>query len=203
MLHTMIADYNRYSLFAWDKAHLDSVVGKINGDTITQRIDMNHEPISFIDIYNTPLKVNFSSPKGKKNRPIPDISMHYGRLFLTVRAYEALKPKIQNDGEFLPCEYEKGDAFIFNPLRVAERAGALNSNLSRKNEWGDVENLGFYEEKIKSWSVFRCEFNNFITLQCCQSVKSIIDEVGLTGLYITPELGCLFPRDESDTAKIN
>lgn len=204
MLYTMILDYNHYLPLAWDQDQIISIIGDDSIATREQRIDMWNAPRTYMDIYKEPLHVHFSkTTKGSKNCVIPDIGETHGRLFLTPKAYKILEPLIKNDGEFLPLVYEHGEAYFFNPLRSAEDVGGLDTKLSRKNEWGDLENLAFHEDKVKDWAVFRTGFNDHYTLQCQRHIKEAIEQAGLKGLYITPDLGCIFASERDNVADLN
>jgi len=203
MLYTMILDYNKYLALAWDKKQIASLVGDMRS-SMEKRIDMWNAPVSFKGVFNEPLKVHFpKNTKDDRSCEVPDIAAFQGRLFLNPKAYEVLKPLINNDGEFLPAMYEQGKGYIFIPLRVAEGVDGLDTNHSRKDEWGQVVNLAFHEEKVKDWNVFRAEYNDYDTLQCQQVVKDAIEKACLTGLYITPNLGNIFPEEPGAVSKIN
>ncbi len=203
MLYTMILDYNKYLVLAWDKKQITSLVGDMRS-SMEKRIDMWNAPVSFKGVFNEPLKVTF--PKNSKEDlacKIPDIAAFQGRLFLNPKAYEVLKPLIENDGEFLPAIYEQGAGHIFIPLRVAEDVDGLDTDLSKKDEWGQIENLAFHENKVKDWNVFRTAYNDYDTLQCQQAVKDAIESADLKGLYFTPNLGNIFPEEPGAVSKLN
>lgn len=123
---------------------------------------------------------------------IPDICVFQERLFLNAKAYSVLEGIIKLDGEFLPVNCEGSDAYIFTPLRVAETVGGLDLQLSKKNEWSDLENLAFHEDKIEGWSLFRCEYDLFMSLHCRQEIKDAIEQAGLKGVFFIAELGNIF-----------
>ena len=204
MLYTMILNYHHYLSMVWDKAQIISVVKDDSMAAREKRIDMWNFPRIYSEIYNEPLRVHFPKlSKESKNCVIPDVDVTSGRLFLNPKAYEVLKPLIENDGEFLPLIYEHGEAYFFNPLRVAESVDGLDRTLTHRNEWGDIDNLAFHQDKIKDWAVFRCEYNYFNSLICQQHIKDAIENAGLTGLYITPDLANIFPEEVTQVAKIN
>jgi len=86
--------------------------------------------------------------------------------------------------------------YIFTPLQVADEVGGLYKTLSCKNEWGDIQHLAFHEEKVKQWSLFRTEYNGYMTLHCQQAIKEAIEGAQLTGLCITTDLGNIFLNDQ-------
>jgi len=204
MLYTFISDYDHLGL-VWDSEQITRLVGnRDSGGNMDERIDLWRGPREFKSLYLEPLKVSFPIlHKDSKGKKIPDICAVQGRLFLNLKAYEALKPIIGDDGEFLPLTYELGEAYFFNPLRVADDVDGVNQELSRKNEWGDLENLAFHESKVENWSVFRTAFNSYQTLQGNESVKNAVEQAGLNGLYITPELGCIYAVNKNDALNLS
>lgn len=190
MLYTIVQDANRYRSLVWDDAQITQLVGESNMEL---RIDMWNSPRSYKDIYKETLRVSFN-PLSKQAEKLttPDVSILQGRMFLNKKAYSVLAEIIESDGEFLPVRYEGGDAYIFIPLRVAEETGGLDAQLSRKNDWGDLESLVFHEDKIKGWSLFRCEYDLFMSLHCQQEVKNAIEKEDLKGVFFTNDLGNTF-----------
>lgn len=204
MLYTLIGD-DGFRGMVFDSDAIDKQIGtQEQGCDMFDRIEINHMPRPFKDLFSSPLPVSFPVlNKDDKNKPLPDIDYERGRLFLTPKAYKILKPLLEQDGEFIPVTYEHGEAYFFNPLRKAEDVEGLNEALSVKNEWMDVENLAFHEEKLKDWAVFRTAFDSYMTLQIQDSVKEAIEGAKLTGVYITPDLGRIFPSERSDVEDIN
>lgn len=190
MLYTIVQDANQFRSLVWNDVQITKLVGEAD---IEKRIDMWNSPRSYEGIFNEVLEVSFPAlNKHEEKLSIPDISVFQGRLFLNSKAYLALEPLIKGDGEFLPVTYEQGEAYVFTPLHVAESIDGIDTKLSRKNEWGDLINLAFHEEKVKDWALFRCEYDVFMSLQCNQAVKEIIEEKKLTGIFFTNELGNIF-----------
>ncbi|GAA6169886.1 hypothetical protein [Sessilibacter corallicola] len=194
MLYTLIGD-DKFRAMIWDRAHISEYVGDSDsGGDLDDRIDLRTLPKPFKQLFPEPLRVSFPElSRQDKKKEIPDICDVQARLFLSIRAYNALKHLIEADGEFIPVTYEHGQGYFFNPLNVAEDVDALNSDSSVKDDWGYVQNLAFYEEKVKEWALFRCQFNNYASLYCSESIKKIIDEENLTGLCITSDLAAVFP----------
>lgn len=203
ILYSLIHDHNKYLKLLWDREQISSLVDEM-GCAMQKRIDMWNAPCSFRGVINETLRVSFPVlSKDDKNCAVPDIAIDQGRIFLNKKAYTVLKSLIENDGEFLPVTYEEGDGYIFIPLKVAESVEGLDTKLSLKNEWGDVENIAFIEEKVKDWSVFRCEFNSYMSAFCSEEVKQAIERNVLTGLYITPDLGNIFPEGRGDVSSLD
>jgi len=88
---------------------------------------------------------------------------------------------------------------VFTPLKVAE----VDKNLSRKDEWNNILSLAFDKIQVKNWSVFRTEYNNYMSLYCQESVKQAIEDAQLTGLYITNDLANIFPEDRGSVVPLN
>ncbi len=199
MLYTMVFDGSKYLLMLWDKAQISSIV---NDNDIDHLIDINGAPIRHKEVFKDPLHVSFNPLfKSDQGLQVPDICVFEGRLYLNSKAYEVLGDLIRDDGEFLPTVDDKGEAgYIFTPLRVAESIDALDTGLSRKNEWGDLENLAFHENLVKDWSVFRTEFDCYMSLQCQENIKEAIEKSGLTGVFFTTDLGNTFLKTEDSSS---
>ncbi|GLS27209.1 imm11 family protein [Marinibactrum halimedae] len=151
---------------------------------------INNSPISYQGVFSVPLKVDFPIlSRNDKHKTIPNIALFQARLFLNENAFQVLHPLLKDDGEFIPAISEQGSGYLFNPLRVAESVQALDLTLSKKNTWGHLENMAFHEEKLEGWNVFRSEFNAFMSLQCSDEFKQVIEVADLTGVYFTEELG--------------
>lgn len=200
MLYTLISAYDDYLGLCFDDEQIIRVIGDITDDTLDKRIDVNGLPRSYKGVIDELL--NFSFPvmeKADKNKNMPDLEVHLGRLFLSEKAYQVLKSVIENDGEFLPVTYENGQGYFYIPLQVA----AVDPNLTRKNEWDEIVNLGFNEDQVKDYALFRTEYNGYMRLYAQESVKNIIESEKLTGLYITNDLANIFPEDRGSVAQIN
>jgi hypothetical protein len=204
MLYTLLTDSNHYLDPLIDIQQIDRLVGEVNDDTIELHIELNNAPRSFKGIFNEALKVGFpQGTKEQKNCSIPEIAVFEGRLFLSKRAYEAVEPLIKHDGEFLSATYEQGEGFIFTPMHLAETVGGLDKKLTRKNDWGDLEHLAFHEDKLKHWQLFRTEYEHYRGLHCQPAIKTAIEDAELKGLYITADLGRIFPCEPDLVTKLN
>lgn len=186
-LYTIVFDNRRYLSAIWDS---DQIIRLSNND-LDHRIDMNGAPIRHADVFKEPLHVSFEKKfDGDEKLSKPDVTVQEGRLYLNERAYTALFDIIKEDGEFLPLVDECGNTgYVFTPLNIAEEVDALDNNLSKKNDWGDIEHMAFHEDKIKGWTIFRAEFNTYMTPQCNQFVKEAIEHANLTGVFFTTDLG--------------
>jgi len=109
---------------------------------------------------------------------IPDIQVFHGRMFLSKKAYAALNALIKDEGELFPVCYEKGDGYIFNLLSVAEDVDGLDISLCHKNAWDDVKNLGFHEDRVSKFAIFKTAFDTYINFYCRQDIKDAIEQAG-------------------------
>lgn len=199
MLYTLIADSKNYLGASIDSSYVEKIVGSLRGDRRDDRIDVNHLPRSWAGVFPDPLPIKFTPFDNCSGKNIPDIDEFQGRLFLSEKAFNALHELIKNDGEFVPAIYEFGTAYVFTPLRVAE----ADMRITLKNEWDEIVNLGFDEEQVKNWSLFRTEYNAYMRLYCSDSVKNAIEEASLSGLFITTDLANIFPEDRGDISELN
>lgn len=167
----------------------DKQIHEVFGDDIHNQFTVNYAPVSYEDKWQI-LNINFDDDgAGLDGDLIPDISAHYGRLFLSQAAYEALKGLLEGHGEFLPVRYKGESAYIFNPLHKAEEVDGLDTKLSVRDEWGDIENTAFHEERVKDFVIFKTEFDHFISAYCDQALKDAVEEADLKGVFFTTDLG--------------
>ena len=200
MLYTLISDYHNYLEFHFDRDQIYKMLAVYGDDDICHRVDVNGEPKSFQYIVKEPLNLSFPIvDKPDKNKKIPDIDVNLGRLFLSDKAYKLLKPLIESDGDFLPVTYENGSGYFYIPLRVAE----IDPTITKRDEWEEIVSLGFDDEQVKNWSLFRTEYNGYTGLYCQESIKEAIEGAQLTGLFITNDLANIFPEERSSVAQLN
>lgn len=132
-LFSLSADTDNYRSLGFDRSQCRNVFG----ENVQNQFDVNFEAKAYADIWQ-PLAVNFADDGSEvSGELIPDIAERDGRLFLSQKAYHALKTFLEKDGEFLSITYEDGEAYFFNPLSIAESVDGLNKKLSVKNEWGE------------------------------------------------------------------
>lgn len=157
-------------------------------------------PKPYAEVWET-LPVSFyDSTEGRKNTSVPDITVDHGRLFLNEAAYDALSTLIEADGEILPVSFDNKDGAIFNPLKIAEELNGLDLKLSIKNEWGDLQSLGFIDESMKAANLFRCAFDGYGGLFCHEAFKRAVEHAGLKGIVFSLDLGNIFPPDDTASA---
>ena len=190
-----------YSIYANDKYRTpgfdDQQIREIFGDDIRNQFPVNYNPVPYADRWQV-LDINFNDDNsGLEGNLIPDISVHYGRLYLSQKAYSALKDILTNDGEFLPIRSGGKDAYFFNPLKKSEDVDGLNKKLSVKNEWGDIENTAFYEDRVCNFMIFKTDFDHHVSSYCKEEVKNTIENAELKGVCFTTDLGNPFGGDHT------
>jgi len=204
MLYTVLSDSHHYLGAVIDSDYVASVVGGLRGGRIEDRIDVNHLPRTWKGVFPDPVPITFPVfNDDDKSKAIPDIAEFQGRLFLNEKAYQSLKQIIENDGEFIPARADSVDGYIFTPLRKAEDVEGLDTLLSRKNEWEDVEHLAFLEGQVRDLNIFRAEYSACMRLYCQEAFKDAVYQAKLTGLYISPDLANIFPEDRASVTHIN
>ncbi len=187
-IYSLISDNDTYAIIGFNKAQIERLCGK------DPRNRFNHLnfPKSYVKEITEPLEIHFSDPSKYTGSEIPDIQAASGKLFLSQAAYDVIHKIIEKDGEFFPVVYEKGNGYIFNPLQLAEDYDALNEKLSVKNEWGEVENVGFIEDKIQHLGIFKSKFAGLRYFFCFDEFKQAIENTNLKGVKFTPDLGWEF-----------
>lgn len=196
MLYNLIFDPDRYRSFHFDDDQITRIIGELDDDTVDKRIDINGVPRRYQELIREPLSLSFPIvDKADKEKPIPDLNVFQGRLFLSNKAYNVLKPLLEEDGEFLTVTYEMGVGYFFTPLKVAEDVEAIDWSISKENQWNYFDRLTFHEDRVKDWSVFRMRHDGYLNLFCQEAVKRAIEKEGLAGLYITNDLASVFPQD--------
>jgi hypothetical protein len=190
-LYSIYSDTKQYRNLGFDRNQSRDIFG----EDIKDQFDVNFEAKPYAKLWKS-MDVNFvDDGSGLSGSLIPDISEHNGRLFLSQKSYDTLKDLLTQDGEFLPVLYEHGAAFLFNPLSLAESVNGLDTNLSIRNEWGDIENMAFHEERVKDFVIFRSKFDNYRSAFCNDILKDAITSAGLKGVFFTPDLGNPYTLD--------
>jgi hypothetical protein len=116
---------------------------------------------------------------GKCDKPIPDLQVHSGHLFLSAKALGALKDVLDGYGELLPVVYSSDneapkEGAIFNPLKVV----SANERTSTKDSFGEVASLFFDTEEV----IFKTDFDDYFGLYCSNEFLRLIEVYELTGL---------------------
>lgn len=147
----------------------------------------NAEPKPYLAVWQT-LHIDFSPCTGSKAKAMPDISENFGRLFLSEKAYSALKELLSASGEFLPVTYEGGEGYLFNPLLTAEQCDAVDPKLTTHDQHGNLEHFGFMQEKLKDAPIFKTELDTFKGIFCAEEVKRVCEDAELTGVTFHPDV---------------
>ncbi len=167
----------------------DAQIREVFGDDIHHQFNVNYNPVPYADKWKI-LDINFDDDgSGLEGNLTPDISVHYGRIYLSSAAYDGLKDILSKDGEFLPVRANNKNAYFFNPLKKAEDVDGLDEKLSIKNEWGDIESTIFHEERVSKLMVFKSAFDNYNSTYCQESLKNAVENAGLKGVFFTLNLG--------------
>lgn len=167
----------------------DAQIREIYGDDIHHQFNVNYNPVPYANKWQV-LDVSFDDDgSGLEGDLIPDISVHYGRVYLSITAYESLKNILSKDGEFLPVCVCGVDAYFFNPLKKAEDVDGLDEKLSIKNEWGDIESTVFHEDCVSEFMIFKSAFDNYGSAYCQEAMKNAVENAGLKGVFFTLDLG--------------
>jgi len=154
---------------------------------------ISRAPVPYAGVWKEPLAVRFAAGEEAEGEVVPDLEVRWGRLFFSEKAHEALNVDLKQDGEFLPVVYEGGTGYIFNPLTVAEDHDALDEKATARNEYGDLESLGFIEEKLPAGTmVFRTEADTYNGVFCTDAFKRAVEDAGLVGVYFQPDLANIF-----------
>lgn len=185
-IHRINTD-DRYPFFAISSTDIRK---KMGDDCI---FHMSSVPKRYACEWKEPVLLEFDPPEHAEIEALPDLVEDNGRLFLSERAHNALRPVIKQDGEFLPIVFEGGTGYIFNPLKVAEEFGAVDESLTSKNEFGEIQSLVVLEEKVPAnTGLFKTEADNYIGLFCTDQFKEKVEESELVGVYFHPDLSDIF-----------
>lgn len=142
----------------------------------------NAEPKEYSDVWH-PLQIEFQGCTGKRTNKLPDMSENFGRLFLSQKAYQALNQLLRDNGEFLPVTYENHkQGYIFNPLLTAEQFNVLDEKLITHDQYGNLENFSFQEQKLKNIAIFKTQLDAFKGIFCNETIKHTFESADLTGI---------------------
>lgn len=184
-IYSIHADKEMYRTIGFDR---DEMTAKFGRDP-HGHFDVNYEPRGWASIWK-PVQVDFGADGQQFSGDLtPEISEFDGRLFLSGRAYQALRHMIARDGEFLPVIYEGGQGWLFNPLSLAEDVEGLDEQKSVRNEWGDIESLAFHEERVERYHLFRSLFDSGFNVFCGDGFRQAVEESGLKGIVFSVDLG--------------
>lgn len=185
MIYSIQADYQRYQVFVLDHKAVRNALG---GDT---QFHFARKPKSYSQDWKA-FEIDFDA-LGSRASLIPDVSVRNGRMFFSKYAIEKVSSLIERQGEFLPVNYKGENGAFFNILSVAEECGALDSSCCIKNEYGEVQAIGFHESELDETHVFRAEFDGFMGVYCTEAFKKTIEGAGLKGVVFNADIGNVFP----------
>ena len=163
------------------------VIKKLGGKEYPFHIDRTPKP--YAHVWTEALEVDFYYGKQGKGKTIPDIIDNNGRLFLSPKAYDALHEILKSSGEFLPVYHKDGKGYIFNPLLSAEAMDGINKSLTTHDQYGNLTNFGFLEDKVKHATLFKTELDSYLGIFCSEEFKKIIEENKLCGITFGLDLG--------------
>jgi len=55
----------------------------------------------------------------------------------------------------------------------------------------DMQALSFKEESLEGKLIFQTEFNNYRNMYCTGRFKTLVEKLGLKGLYFSTDLACV------------
>jgi len=175
----------------------------ISGDKVRQslckdcRFHFDPSPIKYSDIWHT-LEIEFyDSSNNSTKKESPDISVGNGKMFLSENAYKVLSELLKSHGEFLPVNYSDRRGFMFNSLSSADELNALDTELCVRNEWDEMEHIGFVEERLKDTPLFRTAFESYMGHFCTDEFKTLVEENHLKGITFSIDVSNIFPPDPS------
>jgi hypothetical protein len=160
----------------------EEVIEKLGEENLIQ---IECDPREYAPIWQK-LSVRFEPALGgKSDKPIPDLQVHSGHLFLSEKALKSLKDVLEPYGELLPIVYSSDkeapkEGAIFNPLKVV----SANERTSTKDSFGEVASLVFDVEEV----IFKTGFDNYFGVYCNESLNDFIVEQGLLGLIFSDDL---------------
>lgn len=189
MIYSVQADYRCYQVFVLDHKEVRNALG---GNT---QFHFSREPKSYSTGW-VKFEIKFDA-LGSNASSLPDISVRNGRLFFNESAASKLFPIIATQGEFLPIAYGDENGTFFNVSAVAEEFDALDTRCSAKNEYGEIQSIGFHENKLGSIHLFRAEFDGYMGVYCTETFKKTVEENDLKGVVFNCDIGNGFPAINS------
>ena len=179
MIYSLHPDVDHFLTFAINADEAERVLGK---DTT---FHFDESPVSYASSWR-PMEIEFYASSYKKVSALPDISQANGRLFLNEKAFDALCQELESCGEFLPVTYKSGKGYLLNILTTAD--DALDAKLCTKNKWGDITWMAFQEDKLPPQTLFRTEFDDYLSVFCRDSFRDQYESARLTGLIFSEDL---------------
>jgi len=182
MIHRICND-DSYLIYTMSTSDVIAKLGEDNP------FHIKRTPIRYSSVWNEPLCLDFGPGDETTKEVVPDLAVRNGRMFFSEKAYALLGANLKQDGEFLPVTYVGGTGYIFNPLTVAEKHDAVDEATTVFNEYGEVENLGFLEDKLPVGTMaFRSKAGAYYDVFCTDLLKKAIEDSGLVGVHLHPDL---------------
>lgn len=169
----------------------EEVIEKLGEENLIQ---IECDPREYAPIWQK-LSVRFEPALGgKSDKPIPDLQVHSGHLFLSEKALKSLKGIIEPHGELLPVMYSSEneaskEGAIFNPLKVV----SANEKTSTKDSFGEVASLFFYTEEV----IFKTDFDDYFGVYCSKEFRQLVSEADLSGLVFSEDLSSDFTLNKT------
>ena len=160
----------------------EEVIEKLGEENLIQ---IECDPREYAPIWQK-LSVRFEPALGgKSDKPIPDLQVHSGHLFLSERALKSLKDILEPHGELLPVIYSSDneaprEGAIFNPLKVV----SASERTSTKDSFGEVASLFFDSEEV----IFKTDFDDYFGVYCSNEFQRLIEANELTGTELRENL---------------
>ncbi len=141
----------------------------------------------WVDIGATFIDVDLNNTKN------PDITVwNSSNLVLSKAAYDALAPKLDEYGEFLPITVDGAPHYVFNCLNAVEADKSKSKADIDNNLWMGIKSIGFSEEAISNNLIFKTRFDRCSALYCGEEFKNLIDSSKLEGLLFMEDLVSYF-----------
>lgn len=118
----------------------------------------------------------------------PDVSFWGSFLVLTPKAYTALQPVLQDDGEFLPVQADGDDLYFFNCLSIGKEAA---DQCLKKYEDGyecGLETLVFNDTDISTKAIFKSKLEGCRALYATDRLKQRFEASDLNGIIFDDDL---------------
>ncbi|MEC8525355.1 MAG: hypothetical protein VXZ24_14045 [Pseudomonadota bacterium] len=160
----------------------EEVIEKLGEENLIQ---IECEPREYAPIWQK-LSVRFEPALGgKSDKPIPDLQVHSGHLFLSEKALKSLKDILEPYGELLPVIYSSDneapkEGAIFNPLKVV----SANERTSTKDSFGEVASLFFDTEEV----IFKTDFDDYFGVFCSDYLQRKVVDWGMSGIEFEIDL---------------
>jgi len=177
-IHPNVKEYLHFLVSADE---VETKLGSLN------RFHLEKKPKSYLANWK-PLEVEFFNNYDIKPKLHPDISVWNGRLYLSKKAYDLLADLLGESIEILPVTNGEDEGSIVNVLITAEEVGAVDSRLTVRNEWNELVSLGFDEQKIQKFPLFRTKQDSYRGIYCSERFKDRIESTGLPGVVFSVDL---------------